>query len=82
VWRNPNDGFESGCTTFTAMTTCGVGGGVSPDFLFQIVGTVGGGGVPYVPPRELPTLSQWGLMLGAAGLAMLGMLGMRRRSRR
>lgn len=82
VWRNPGDGFGSGCTTFTAMTTCGVGGGTNPDFLFQIVGTVGGGGVPFAPPRELPTLSQWSALVAMGGLALLGMFGLRRRSRR
>lgn len=82
VWRNPGDGFGSGCTTFTAMTTCGVGGGTNPDFLFQVVGTVGGGGVPFEPARELPTLSQWSTLFAMGGLALLGMFGLRRRSRR
>ncbi|HEX9638909.1 MAG TPA: hypothetical protein VGB99_15365 [Acidobacteriota bacterium] len=40
VWRNPGDGFASGCTSFAPQTSCGVGGGTSPDFLFQIVGDV------------------------------------------
>lgn len=40
VWRNPGDGFGSGCTTFDRMTTCGVGGATNPDFLFQILGSV------------------------------------------
>ncbi len=82
AWRNPGDGFGSGCTAFTAMTTCGVGGGTNPDFLFQLVGEVGGGGVPLAPPRELPTLSQWSALLAASGLALLGLFGVRRRSRR
>lgn len=38
VWRNPADGFVTGCTTFTPQTTCGVGGGAAPDFLFSITG--------------------------------------------
>ncbi len=38
VWRNPNDGFGTGCTDWDRQTTCGVGGGASPDFLFQILG--------------------------------------------
>lgn len=38
VWRNPGGGFGTSCTTFTAMTTCGVGGGVNPDFLFRLNG--------------------------------------------
>jgi uncharacterized repeat protein (TIGR01451 family) len=40
VWRNPGDGFLSGCTVFTAMTTCGVGGGTNPDFLFRLNGII------------------------------------------
>lgn len=80
VWRNPGDGFGSGCTDWGTVATCGVGGGVDPDYLFQVVGTVGGGGGPVEPARELPTLGQWGLMLGAAGLALLGLFGVRRRN--
>lgn len=38
AWRNPGDGFATGCTTWTAMTTCGVGGGTNPDFLFRLNG--------------------------------------------
>jgi hypothetical protein len=80
AWRNPGDGFASGCTDWGTIPSCGVGGGVDPDVLFQILGTEGGGGVPAAPPRELPTLSQWGVLFGAAGLALLGMLRVRRRN--
>ncbi|HOX72255.1 MAG: hypothetical protein WAS23_07870 [Dokdonella sp.] len=82
VFRNPGDGFASGCTDWAAMTTCGVGGGASPDFLFQVVGAVGGGGEPFVPGIALPTMSQWSALLAAGGLALLGMFGLRRRARR
>jgi hypothetical protein len=85
VWRNPGDGFGSGCTDWTSMATCTGIGGNFPDFLFQVVGTVGGGGgggIPAGPTRELPTLGQWSMVFGAFGLAMLGMFGLRRRSRR
>ncbi len=83
AFRNPGDGFASGCTDWGAgAATCGVGGGVDPDALFQIVGVPGGGGGPAPVARELPTLSQWGLMLGAAGLALLGLFGVRRRATR
>ena len=47
VWRNPGNGFATGCTTFTAMTTCGVGGGTARDFLFQLNGSAG------PPPADL-----------------------------
>ena len=47
VWQNPGDGFGSGCTTWTDPALCGgtspVGGG-NPANLFQVVGTVNGGG--------------------------------------
>lgn len=42
AWRNPADGFGTGCTDFRPQTQCGVGGGVSPDLLFRIVGEVAG----------------------------------------
>jgi uncharacterized repeat protein (TIGR01451 family) len=44
VFRNPANGFGTGCTTFTPQTICGVGGGAAPDFLFQVVGQVGQAG--------------------------------------
>lgn len=36
VWRNPGDGFVTGCTLFTVLTGCGFG---DPDLAFQIIGT-------------------------------------------
>ena len=41
VWRNPGDGFATGCLDWTPQTTCGVGGGTSPDLLFTLVGVNG-----------------------------------------
>ena len=38
VWQNPNNGFGTGCTTWTTQSTCGVGGGVQDDWLFSISG--------------------------------------------
>ncbi len=38
VWRNPGGGFGTTCTDWDRMTTCGVGGGTNPDFLFQLIG--------------------------------------------
>ncbi|MGA7296318.1 MAG: hypothetical protein WBW92_02245 [Rhodanobacteraceae bacterium] len=75
VWRNPNDGFGSGCTNWDTLANCGVGGSF-PDYLFQLVGNVGGGLPPYTP---VPTIGQWGAGLGVAGLALLGLFGLRRR---
>lgn len=49
VWRNPGDGFGSGCTSWgRQQTECAVGGAAGPDFLFQIVGSVS-------PEPEQPT---------------------------
>jgi hypothetical protein len=47
AWQNPGDGFGTGCTAWTSISSCGgsspVGGG-NPNYLFQVVGAVGGGG--------------------------------------
>jgi hypothetical protein len=48
VWRNPGDGFGTGCVDWERQTTCGVGGGTNPDFLFQIHGTIGEPQVPSI----------------------------------
>ncbi|MBZ0111506.1 MAG: IPTL-CTERM sorting domain-containing protein [Thermoanaerobaculia bacterium] len=64
VWRNPLDGFGSGCTDWDTMVNCAVGGSF-PDFMFSVVGDLG------VPPSnpiiEVPTLDKAAL----AGLALL-----------
>lgn len=82
VWRNPGDAFATGCTDWDTLAACGVGGGVDPGESFQLLGTVGGGGTPLAEARELPTLSQWSALLAASGLALVGLFGVRRRSRR
>jgi len=41
-WKNPGDGFATGCTNWTSQQVCGVGGGVGLDFLFSVEGTIGG----------------------------------------
>lgn len=72
AWRNPGDGFGSGCTDWDAMTTCGVGGGTNPDFLFALSGTEG----EPAPPLEfvpVPTLNRWGL--GALAVFLTGLTG-------
>ncbi len=38
AWRNPGDGFGTGCTAFTATMTCWG----SPDFLFKLTGDIVG----------------------------------------
>lgn len=52
-WRNPGDGFASGCTDWTPQTTCGVGGGTNPDFLFGLSGTT----AAYAPAVSLSASS-------------------------
>ncbi len=81
VWRNPGDGFATGCTNWGTVPACNVGGAF-PDFQFQILGAIGGGGVPYAPAAALPTMSQWSALLAAGGLALLGLFAVRRRARR
>lgn len=69
-WRNPGDGFATGCLDWTPQITCGVGGGASPDFLFAVSGVLG---EPAVPIIEVPTLGQIGLiglLLSLAGVAV------------
>lgn len=82
VWRNPGDGFATGCTDWGTLIACNVGGGVDPALSIQLLGAAGGGGVPAAPVQELPTLSQWSALLAAGGLALLGLFGVRRRARR
>jgi hypothetical protein len=44
-WQNPGDAFGTGCTSWSDLADCGspaVGGGQTA-FLFQVLGTVGGG---------------------------------------
>lgn len=49
MWKNPGDGFGSGCTDWTPVSECGdsggnlIGGGI-PNYLFQVVGFVNGNG--------------------------------------
>lgn len=44
VWRNPLDGFGTGCSDWSPFSSCGLSNVGSQDFSFVILGTVGGGG--------------------------------------
>jgi hypothetical protein len=47
VWQNPNGGFGTSCSSWSPISTCvgsGTIGGGNPNYLFQVVGAVGGGG--------------------------------------
>ncbi|MCC6504935.1 MAG: hypothetical protein IT475_05760 [Aquimonas sp.] len=83
VWRNPGDGFGSGCTNWTPMLTCATIGGNQPDFLFQIVGTVGGfNPLPNpVPQPDVIPASDWRGLSVLALLMGLGALAFRRFSK-
>ena len=35
-WKNPGDGFGTGCTTYTDMQTCFGGSAPGPDFMFSV----------------------------------------------
>ncbi len=39
VWRNPGDGFGSGCTNFDRKANCGGNDTANPDWLFSLEGT-------------------------------------------
>lgn len=84
LWQNPGDGFGSGCTTWTAQTTCGVGGGTNPDFLFQIWGEQAVGPTPTPPPpstaEPVPSLNTYGIVAMVLLLVGVGILVMWRRS--
>ena len=85
LWQNPGDGFGSGCTSWTAMTTCGVGGGTNPDFLFQIWGEEAVGPTPTPPPpsgaaEPVPSLNNYGIVAMVLLLVGVGILVMWRRS--
>jgi hypothetical protein len=58
-WRNPGDGFASGCTNWSDITTCLVDGepigGGGTDFKFRICGSVGMGGKPVGCPNAIVT---------------------------
>ena len=38
VWKNPVDGFDTGCTTYQPMKRCANGYGLGPDFSFTLYG--------------------------------------------
>ena len=85
LFRNPGNGFGTGCTDWSTQmgtldgnpaTGCGVGGGLNPDFLFSIVGTLG---EPMDPTIDVPTLGQFGLAAMLLSLFGAGIYRLRRR---
>jgi PASTA domain-containing protein len=51
AWRNPNNGFGSGCTTWATRQTCVGGEWDGPDQVYRLLGTVG---APPQPPPPGP----------------------------
>jgi hypothetical protein len=75
AWRNPGNGFGSGCTTFAARTTCnGTGGVNNPDNLFSIEGSS-----TVASTEAIPTLSEWGMIILSSIMALFAFAHYRRR---
>jgi subtilisin-like proprotein convertase family protein len=55
AWRNPGNGFGLGCVNWTVRATCGIG--TTPDLVFQLSGTIGGGGGGDCALNDIPWLS-------------------------
>ncbi len=75
VWRNPGGGFATTCVNFTPNTVCGVGGGAAPDYLFEVVGALGG----LTPPGPVPALSNTMLWTLMGLFSVFGLVAVRKR---
>ncbi|HSN55034.1 MAG TPA: hypothetical protein VLT32_10190 [Candidatus Sulfomarinibacteraceae bacterium] len=87
VWRNPGGGFAvPACLDWGRQaTTCGVGGGTNPDFLFQIWGENAQPGPTATPPpavnaEPVPSLNTYGIIAMVVLLVGVAVLVMWRRS--
>jgi len=65
VWRNPLDGFGSGCTSWTPRGNCSTI--ADPDYSFVILGENAVGATPTPPPpsgalNPVPALSSYGIV--------------------
>jgi hypothetical protein len=73
-WENPGNGFGTGCTTFMPLPTCIDDSRFGPDLSFQLLGEeFESRNVP------VPTLSEWGLVVMAGILGIVGFMVIRRR---
>ena len=72
AWRNPGDGFTTGCTDFTLGTACGA---VDPDLAFALRGTAG----RVVTELPIPTLDSVGLAVLISALGLGSLIVLRRR---
>jgi Ca2+-binding RTX toxin-like protein len=64
MWRNPNNGFGYGCTSFAPTTSCFTVAPVN-DWLFQLLGTTGGGAGTC--NGLTPTITGSGTITGTSG---------------
>jgi hypothetical protein len=78
VWRNPGNGFDVGCTDWTPQTTCGVGGGVSPDLLFELLGGEGDSSST-TTTTGTPAMGPFGILMTTLAIAGAYALARRRR---
>jgi hypothetical protein len=78
-WRNPGDGFGSGCIDWSVATTCGQTGA---DMLFEVLGKVRPGQTPSTTPGGVPAVGPLGIgvMLLALGGGSAYVLGRRRQA--
>ncbi|MEW5986507.1 MAG: hypothetical protein AB1791_07740 [Chloroflexota bacterium] len=51
AWRNPGDGYATGCADWEERTLCGIGS--DPDLIFQLLGTSSSGGEPGCAPGDI-----------------------------
>ena len=82
MWRNPGDGFGSGCTSWGSVATCITGG---PDYCFAILGeNAQPGPTPTPPPavnaEPVPSLNTYGIIAMVVLLIGVAVLVMWRRS--
>jgi hypothetical protein len=85
AWQNPGGGFGTPCSTWGAgAATCGVGGGVDPDSLFRLSGTVTpptAVGMSSVEASPVAPLSALPLAAIPAALALAGAAWVARKRR-
>jgi hypothetical protein len=55
AWRNPGDGFSSGCSNWGGRQSCGVGS--EPDMIFRLSGTKGTAAAPNIVVNPLSMTS-------------------------
>lgn len=69
-FRNPGDGFGTGCTDWAPIQVCGVGGGVAPGAAFNL--ELSEEIIEDVAP--IPTMGEWGLMVLGIMLLIFGLV--------